>query len=251
MQAVLFVGHGSRMQAGVQEAIQFIEKCKPMIDVPIQEVCFLELTAPNIIEGIANCVERGANKIAVIPILLLAAKHAKEDIPFEIEVAKTLYPDIEFTYGKVFGIHPKIITSLYERVIEQNVEVSEDAYVLLVGRGSSDPAVKHDLTKIAQLLKSEYSFKAVDVCFLYGAKPSFEEALLKLQQASNRQVFVIPYLLFTGILLNGIEKKIERQNLNGQRLILCESLGYHEQIQHVLVERVNELLIQTVPRATI
>lgn len=250
MQAVLYVGHGSRMQAGVQEAVQFIEKCKPMIDAPIQEVCFLELAAPDIVEGIANCVERGATKIAIIPILLLAAKHAKEDIPFEIGVAKILYPDIELTYGDVLGIHPKIITSLYERVIEQNVEVSEDAYVLLVGRGSSDSAVKEDLTKIAQLLKEEHSFKAVDVCFLYGAKPSFEETLLNLQQASNRQIFVIPYLLFTGILMNGIEKKIEQQNVKDQRFILCESLGYHEHIQHVLIERVNELLVHTVPNST-
>ena len=27
MQAVLFVGHGSRIQSGVEEAIRFIERC--------------------------------------------------------------------------------------------------------------------------------------------------------------------------------------------------------------------------------
>ena len=63
-----------------------------------------------------------------------------------------MYPDIEFTYGKAFGIHPKIVDSLYDRVVEQQVAIAEDAQVLLVGRGSSDPAVKRDLTEIAHFL---------------------------------------------------------------------------------------------------
>ena len=140
-----------------------------MIDVPIQEICFLELASPSVDEGITKCVERGATKIAVVPILLLTANHANEDIPFEIEVGKIMYPDVEFTYGKAFGIHPKIVDSLYDRVIEQQVPIDEEAQVLLVGRGSSDQAVKRDLTEIAQLLAKKYPFKQVDVCFLYGA----------------------------------------------------------------------------------
>ena len=48
-----------------------------MIDVPIQEICFLELAAPSMDEGITKCVERGATKIAVVPILLLTAAPCK------------------------------------------------------------------------------------------------------------------------------------------------------------------------------
>ncbi|MBE1553952.1 sirohydrochlorin chelatase [Sporosarcina limicola] len=242
MQAVLYVGHGSRIKAGVEEAIRFIERSQAIIDVPIQEICFLELAVPGVDEGITKCVERGATKIAVVPILLLTAGHANEDIPFEIEVGKIMYPDVEFTYGRAFGIHPKIVDSLYDRVIEQQLPIAEDAQVLLVGRGSSDPAVKRDLTAIAQLFGEKYSFKKVDVCFLYGASPSFDEALLQQQQSATKQVFIIPYLLFTGILMNGIEKKIAQELSSDQQFVLCENLGYHKNIQDVLVERVKELL---------
>lgn len=242
MQAVLYVGHGSRLKAGVDEAIQFIERCKSRIDVPIQEICFLELAEPNIEEGIAKCVERGATSIAVVPILLLTANHANEDIPFEIEVGKILYPDVTFTYGKPLGIHSKIVDSLYDRIIEQQVPIAEDAHVLLIGRGSSDPAVKRDLTEIARLLKEKYSFSDVDVSFLYGAKPLFEDALRQLKEARQQQVFIIPYLLFTGILMKSIEKKVAQQFSADQQLILCNSLGYHEAVEEVLAERVNELL---------
>jgi len=242
MQAVLYVGHGSRIKAGVEEATQFIERCKSLIDVPIQEICFLELAKPNIAAGIAMCVASGATHITVVPILLLTANHAKEDIPLEIETGMKKYADVSFTYGSAFGIQSKIIDSLNERMLEQRTAIANDASVLLVGRGSSDPAVKQDLTKIAQLLKEKYVLNQVDVCFLYGAKPSFDEALLKLKQGANGQVFIIPYLLFTGILMNDIEKKIAVQSAYNQELILCEHLGYHKNIREVLVEQVKVLI---------
>lgn len=251
MQAVLYVGHGSRIKAGVEEAIWFIDNSKSIIDVPIQEICFLELASPGIDTGIAKCVLRGATKIAVVPILLLTANHANKDIPLEIEAGKMNYPNIEFTYGNAFGIHPKIIDSLYDRIIEQKVEISEDAHVLLVGRGSSDLAVKRDLSKIAQLLQQKNGFKKVDVCFLYGAKPSFDEALEDLKRVASKQVFIIPYLLFTGVLLNDIEKKIAQQSCFGQQLILCQNLGYHRNLQKVLIERVNDLLAKEVTKRVI
>ena len=247
MQAILYVGHGSRIAAGAEEAIQFIERAKAIIAVQIQEICFLELSSPNIEEGIARCVERGATKIAVVPILLLTAQHANEDIPFEIEVGKVMYPDVEFTYGKAFGIHPKIVASLVDRVIEQKIEITDDARVLLVGRGSSDPAVKQDLTAIARLLGEKYPFRQVDVCFLYGATPSFDEGLQQLRQTGGKQVFIIPYLLFAGVLRKGIEKKVAQQVAIEQQFILCESLGYHQSIQDVLIERVHELLAKEGP----
>jgi len=229
------------MKAGAEEAIRFIERTIANIDIPIQEISFLELTAPNMEEGMAKCVERGATEIAVVPILLLTAHHANEDIPIKIEKGKRMYPEIKFKYGKALGIHPKIIDSLLDRVIEQKVDIEENAQVLLVGRGSSDPAVKRDLIEIAQLLNNTFPFSKVDVCFLYGAKPSFNEALQQLQRAEQRQVFIIPYLLFTGILMNGIIKKLEEKPASKHRFILCKTLGYHPNIQEVLEERVYEL----------
>lgn len=242
MQAVLYIAHGSRIRAGVEEAIYFIERSKPFIDIPIQEICFLELAEPNISEGIAKCVALGATKIAIVPILLLTANHAKKDIPFEIETERMKYPHVKFTYGETFGIHAKIIDSLYDRILEQETAFAKKSSVLLIGRGSSDQAVKRDLMKIANLLSEKYAIKQVDVCFLYGSKPSFDEALYELRQTSIKQIFIIPYLLFSGILMNDIETKIVDQSTKDQKYILCENLGYHKNIQEVLIERVDELL---------
>ncbi|MBU5595296.1 sirohydrochlorin chelatase [Amphibacillus sp. MSJ-3] len=242
MQAILYIGHGSRVKEGIEEANLFIKQVKSKISIPIQEICFLELVSPTIAEGIANCVARGATSIAIVPVLLLSAHHVKKDIPLEIEAGKARYPEVKFIYGKPFGIHSKIIDSLYDRILEQDRAIDERTSVLLVGRGSSDPAVKHDLLEIAKQLSDKYAIKQVDVCFLYGAKPSFNEALKTLQKKDLKQIFVIPYLLFSGLLMNEITSKIVKQSTADQTLILCENLGYHKNMQKVLLERIDGVL---------
>ena len=81
--------------------------------------------------------------------------------------------------------------------------------VLLVGRGSSDPDVKRDLTRIGKCLKQRCIIKHVEVCFLTAAEPSFQEGLEGSNESGAEQVFVIPYLFFTGILMKKIEKYIK------------------------------------------
>ena len=107
MKAVLFVGHGSRLEAGNQEVSTFIEKMMPSMEVNLLiETCFLEFASPNIAQGIDNCVNRGATDISVIPIILLHAGHSKLHIPAEIEEARvnilmfTLHMDKRLEYMK-------------------------------------------------------------------------------------------------------------------------------------------------------
>ena len=240
MQAVLYIGHGSRLEEGVEEAIQFIEGTTIATQY-IEEICFLELAKPSIEEGIENCIARGATKIAIVPLLLLSAVHAKKDIPEKIRASEKKYPQITFTYGRPFGIDNHIVDALYDRVMEQATPLTASAQILLVGRGSSDLDVKYDLTEIARRLENKYQMATVEICFLYGVTPRFEDVLSQYEREKPKQVFIIPYLLFTGLLMRDIEKKI-KQVSNGN-LILCKGLGYHKNLQQVLTNRVNELLM--------
>ncbi|RHW33258.1 sirohydrochlorin chelatase [Lysinibacillus yapensis] len=242
MQAVLYVAHGSRVKAGVEEAISFVESVKPHIAVEIQEICFLELAQPSILEGVAACVSKGATNIAVIPILLLTANHAKQDIPLEIDQAKELYPNVAFTFGKPFGLHEKLISSLHDRVEQKSSMLNKEMDVLLIGRGSSDPAVQTDFQEIADALKQQYQFANVDICFLYGNGPSFDKTLNQLSEHQRNPVYIVPYLLFTGLLKNGIKQKIALQGFSEKEAVLCDCLGYDPNVRDVLRERVEETL---------
>lgn len=238
MQAILYIAHGSRVKEGVEQAVTFLQGVQQEVDVAIQEICFLELATPTIAEGIASCIQKGATAIAVMPILLLAAQHAKQDIPKEMAKAQKQYPYVKFTYGEPLGIHERLIDTLQARIIEKQ-QPNSNASVLLIGRGSSDPAVKRDLAKIAKRLRAKYHYKAVDTCFLYGMGPTFED-WLQQDKGKQQQVFIVPYLLFTGILRQSIAKRL--QGFDSQNIMLCESLGYDANVKKVLVERINKLL---------
>lgn len=240
MQAVLYVAHGSRIQAGVEEATHFFEKVSKSIQVEIQELCFLELAEPSIAKGIENCVLKGATRIAVIPILLFSANHMKYDLPKAIKQAKILYPTIQFVLGKPFGVHRKLVKSIHSRILEKNINEKEFD-VLLIGRGSSDKTIKEEFTQMADLLKEMYGYRNVDICFLYGNGPLFEEKIERFHERKH-PVLVVPYLLFTGLLTIGIRKKIEKQKFSEEQIILCRCLGYDENVQQVLMERVKETL---------
>jgi sirohydrochlorin ferrochelatase len=239
MQAVLYIAHGSRVKEGVDEAVSFIEEIIPRINVPIQQNSFLELAEPTIMQGVTACVEQGATEIAVAPILLLTANHLNKDIPYEIEEAKRKFPDVKFSLGQAFGIDDRLVTLLEKRLKETN-ENYTGANVLLVGRGSSDPAVKRDLTRIAGLLQQKAGLNEVSTCFLYGKGVPFEEALQQLI-TEDRKTFIIPYLLFTGLLKQHIQMKIANIQLINKAVHLCDCLGYDEQVQHVFIDRIIQL----------
>ncbi len=240
-EAILYICHGSRLKQAQEQATAFVQALMSEKLAPIQEYCFLELAQPTIEEAFRACVEKGATKIIAIPLLLLTAAHAKEDIPNELIAIKKKYPNIHVAYGQPIGVHRSISTILHERIIETKHSFSSDSMVLLIGRGSSDPEVKQDLSQIAQLLKQHLQIDRVDISFLVAAKPSLKEALHIVQDTHYKKVFVIPYLLFTGVLMNKIDKIIREHNeQTDQDIILCKYLGYHPILTKIIKDRVIE-----------
>src|SRR5438105_15830347 len=107
--AILFVGHGSRDAEGTEEFQRLVDHFRQGEPCRIIECGFLEFATPVIGESIAACVRRGAKKIAVLPGMLMAAGHAKNDIPSEIHDARARYPGVDFHYGRHLHLHAKVI----------------------------------------------------------------------------------------------------------------------------------------------
>ena len=246
-QAVLYVCHGSRVKAAYDEAIAFIARCQEHIKADFHEICFLELVSPSIEEGFSSCVKQGATHIAVVPLLLLTAAHAKKDIPLEIEKAFIRYPTVQITYGKPIGVHKKMAESVLERVCEQHMKASDSAIVVLIGRGSSDPDVVKDLQSVAELVKNHSGLNDVRTCYLTAAKPSFDEMLAELTQLKGKNIFLVPYLLFTGLLMKKIEAKVMHARKQNESIRLCRYLGYDLKVEEVFTERVSAAIANDHP----
>ncbi|HEO8420128.1 sirohydrochlorin chelatase [Niallia sp. FSL W8-0635] len=246
MEAVLYICHGSRVQEASAQAISFVKKCMETNGFQgIQEYSFLELSEPSIEEGFRNCVEKGATIIHIIPVLLLTAAHAKKDIPEVLEKLSLEYPQVQIKYGKPIGVHPQMVKIVADKIKSTSLykNTNEEVLVILVGRGSSDPDVKRDLCKIASLIEKQVDRIVVQDCYLTAAQPSFEEALQMAEQSSNRHVLVIPYLLFTGILMKSMEKTINKIKSINKEYVLAPYLGYDPLIAEILKERIDEMMV--------
>jgi len=244
MKAVMYICHGSRIREASEQAFSFIHQVMEKVDVPIQEIGFLELSEPTISQGFERCVKKGATTIIAIPVLLLTAAHAKVDIPKELAKLQSQFPYVDVKLGQPIGVHEKMVDLLLERIADTNIPLKDDSLVLLVGRGSSDPDVKRDLTVIGKILEQRIAVKRVEVCFLTAANPSFQQGLDWAKKSGYKQVFVIPYLFFTGILMKKIEKMIKEISTGDfeSDMILCPYLGYHPIIEEIFYEQIMQLL---------
>jgi sirohydrochlorin cobaltochelatase len=203
---LLMVGHGTRDRDGRQcfldfaAAYQALDTSRPVVP------CFLELTQPTIAEGIDRCVAQGYTELSVLPVLLFAARHNKFDITNELDRAKIEYPQLQFHYGRHFGITPEILDLWRSRLakLDKTGYERSDTVVLFVGRGSSDPDANGDVCKLARLLWEGSGYLTVETCFIGITHPRLEEGFRRARLYHPKRIIVLPYFLFTGLLVKKI-----------------------------------------------
>nr|WP_207955801.1 CbiX/SirB N-terminal domain-containing protein [Rubrobacter marinus] len=79
--ALLVVGHGSRDPRGAREFHELVGLVRERSPGLAVEGGFIELSKPPISECVNKLVEGKATRISAVPLMLLAAGHAKDDIP--------------------------------------------------------------------------------------------------------------------------------------------------------------------------
>ncbi|MGI8384624.1 sirohydrochlorin chelatase [Robertmurraya sp. P23] len=252
MKAVLFVGHGSREKEGNEQVVQMVRNIKNQMSAEwIVETCFLELTDPNMDTGISRCLAQGATSIAIIPMMIFAASHSKLHIPFAIDEARKKYPSVTFTYGRPIGVH-KSMVEICEQRIEEGMDVTsvakDDIGVVLLGRGCSDGGANSDLYKLARLLREKLSIKKMEPAFIAVTEPSLEESVTTLLILGAKKVIVLPYLLFTGVLMKRLEEQMVKlqTQLPQIQLTLASNLGFHPKLEKVFMERMDEAISDSV-----
>jgi sirohydrochlorin cobaltochelatase len=208
--ALLIVGHGSRDPRGAREFHELVTLVRERAGTLPIEGGFIELSRPPISECVDRLVEKGAREISAVPLMLLAAGHAKDDIPATLVREKTSHPDLDFHYGRALGIRPELLALMDEKVsaVLREEERGETA-ILIVGRGSSDPDANSDLAKIARLFYEGRQYPIVETAFVSLAPPDVPGALARCEKLGARRIVVFSYFLFTGVLEERIRKQSE------------------------------------------
>jgi len=212
--ALVVAGHGSRDPDGVDQFERFVDVVRNRAGGRIVEHGYLEFARPTIDEGVRKAVAAGAKKISVVPGVLLGATHAKNDMPVEVQALQREFPECDIRYGAPMHLHPSVLQLCRIRLVEAESRGSRiiprsDTCLVVVGRGTTDPDANSDVTKLARILEEGLGFAASFVCYSGTAKPSLSEGLESAVRLGCRRLLVLPFFLFTGVLIKRIHAAVE------------------------------------------
>lgn len=212
--ALLIAAHGSRDRAGIEEFWAFARAWQALRPDRIQAAGFLEFERPAIGEAVDTLVDRGARRIAVVPAMLTAAGHVKNDVPSEIHEAEARHPNVSFHMARPIDIHPALLELChvrYREALEHRADVpAERTLLLLVGRGTSDPDANATIARVSRFLWESYKVGWASVAFAGVTSPNVDEALEVCRRIGFGRIVVQPYFLFDGVLLKRIYETAAR-----------------------------------------
>ena len=164
------------------------------------------------VRGIAHAIERGAKRLAVVPLLLVSAGHAKRDIPQLVTAAAAQFPAATIEQMPHLGAHPAVLDLAHRRytsaLADRAVVPPGETLHLVVGRGTKDPDANAALCSFARKRREQSQAGWLEVCFLAMTEPSLEQALRVLPHMPFRRVVVEPHLLFQGELLDRVRAMV-------------------------------------------
>lgn len=195
---LLLVAHGSACVAGVREALALgdaVADRRPDLDV---DLGFLELAMPPAAPVLDDMVARGARRIVVQPMMLLAAGHGKSDVPAIVLEGRERHPGVDLVFGSPFGVVPELLA-----VGGANLHAAGGAGLplLVIARGTSDPDANGEAVRAARLLAEWSGAPDVHVGFTGVTWPAVPEALDRMARLGHERFAVFFWFIANGKLI--------------------------------------------------
>jgi precorrin-8X/cobalt-precorrin-8 methylmutase len=244
---IVVAAHGSRDPAAIAEVETLLALMRKQ--VPDRKIAhgFLEFALPTIDDAVRAMVEDGAGRVVMLPALLLAATHAKNDMPGELTLLKRQFPGVEFHFGAPTNLDPLLLQLAQQRIVEaeapsQRTVRRDNSCLVVVGRGTNDPDANSDVAKLARMLEEGLGFGASYVCYAGTAEPALTDGLRRAARLGCERIVVFPYFLFDGVLVKRIYAASDELSARQPELEVLKAgyLGAHEAVAQVFLERARE-----------
>ena len=240
---VLVCGHGSRDAEAIVEFELLAAALRPRFPKYDFATGYLEFATPNIRDGLAALVARGARRIYAVPGMLFAASHVKNDLPWEMNSFIAAHPGIDVRLGRDLAIDAKLINAAADRISAAAPDDRSDSLLVVVGRGTNDPDANSNIAKIARMLWEGLGFGWAEVAYSGVAHPRVDAALDRAARLGFRRIVVFPYFLFTGVLVKRIYVATDAAAARhpGIAFVKAAYLRDHPLLLDAFVERVAEI----------
>jgi sirohydrochlorin cobaltochelatase len=235
---LLIAGHGTADADGAEQFRRFAARVGRRHDAPVAGG-FIELSPPPLGDAVTLLIAGGERRIAAVPLMLVAAGHAKGDIPAALARERLRNPGLSIAYGRPLGAHPTILALLRERLDALSPDGSTT--VLLVGRGSSDPDANAEVARAARLLAETTDVAGVEYAFISLATPGVPAGLDRCRALGAQRIVVLPYFLFTGVLPRRVVEQAAAWSVSSPvRVETAEVIGDCDSLADLVLERYAE-----------
>ena len=237
-EGVLLIGHGSQCVMSAREMLAVgahVGELRPDLAV---EVGFLEMTDPPAGVALDRLVARGATNITVLPLMLLAAGHAKSDAPAIVLEGRMRYPEVTFHFGRPFGVDHTLV-----QIASDNIAAAGGTGLPLVviARGTSDPDANGDAFKATRLL-TEFTGAPFGITGFSGiTMPRVPEALEMASKLGADRVCVFAWFLCNGKLVERMRADyVEFTDRTGISVVDAGYFGPDPRLAPVIGARLDE-----------
>ena len=109
---IILLAHGSRDERW-RAPIEAVAARVTALDPQARVVCaYMELAAPDLRTAAAALIASGARSLRVIPLFLGMGKHAREDLPLQLDALRGTWPQVEFQLANIVGEEPELVELL-------------------------------------------------------------------------------------------------------------------------------------------
>jgi sirohydrochlorin ferrochelatase len=237
---LLLVGHGSRADDGALEMRALAKLVGDALPGVAVDVGFLEMTDPPagpVLDGLAAA---GCRRVVVLPLVLLGAGHAKNDVPAVVLEARRRHPGIPVHFGSQLGVRRDLVEVLGGAITGAG---GADLPLLVIARGTSDPDANGDAHKVSRLLGEWTGAPFVHTAFTGVTTPRVADGLAVFDRLGYRRMAVAFWFLCTGVLVERARADIAAFSAaTGVEVVDAGYLGPDPRLVPAVVERYEEAL---------
>jgi len=122
VQGIVLLAHGSRDPRWREPIEAVAAQTTARAPDALVTCAYLELAAPDLSMATAALINAGATAIRVVPLFLGMGKHAREDLPRQVEALRQAWPQTVFTLARIVGEEPELIGLLAQVATRDDAE---------------------------------------------------------------------------------------------------------------------------------
>ncbi|MGJ7563632.1 sirohydrochlorin chelatase [Variovorax sp. GB1R11] len=111
-QGIVLLAHGSRDERWREPIEAVAARVTARAPDALVTCAYMELATPDLPTAAAALITAGARAIRVVPLFLGMGKHAREDLPHQLEALRQKWPHIDISLARIVGEEPELVDLL-------------------------------------------------------------------------------------------------------------------------------------------